>query len=165
MLFLIDKQNVLVLSQNRVETAGLAPQLIYSTFGLCLNPSLPCLGPRYAQTAPDTELCVPSSATGTECSCCHCWADTSPQLRSWSSICPEPGLGQSFLPPLSPTPTPLPPPVLPVPLCSRTRTMLQAQKVLDLFQRCCGKSCTPKASMSELHPTLVPISQLQRSGF
>lgn len=47
-------------------------------------------------------------------------------------------------------------------LCSRTRTMLQAEKVLELFQRCCGKSCTPMASMCELHPTLVPIS-LQRS--
>lgn len=43
--------------------------------------------------------------------------------------------------------------------------MLQTQKVLDLFQRCCGKSCTPIDSMSELYLTLVPISHLQRSRY
>lgn len=49
MLFLTDKQNVLVPSHNRLETAGLDPELICGSSGLCLSPCLLCLGPRCGQ--------------------------------------------------------------------------------------------------------------------
>lgn len=58
MLFLRDKQNVLVPSQNRVETTGLDPKLICGSFGLCLNPYLPFLGPRHGQRLLQTQRCV-----------------------------------------------------------------------------------------------------------
>lgn len=112
-----------------------------------------------------------------QCSCCHCGADRSSQLQEvLEQHLPERGdgtwLSQSFLSIPSipscwadPSQTPLLPPVLPVPLCSRTRMMLQPEKVLDLFERCCGNRCALTAPMSELHPTLVPVSQLQRSRY
>lgn len=153
MLFLVDKQNVLVPSQNRVETAGLAPQ-----GSVCAStPLCHAWDPGRGRGCSNPELCVPISA-------CSAAAVSVGQTHPHSSRgCPEPGLGQSFPPPQSqPCTNPTATLSAACALCSRTRTMLQAEKVLELFQRCCGKSCTPMASMCELHPTLVPIS-LQRS--
>lgn len=173
MLFLTDKQNVLAPSHNRLETAGLDPELICGSSGLCLSPCLPCQV--WSETA-HTQSCVPTlpllSLWGRE-------APTAPGAAQVSSSFVlsrviAPGLTQGSDSPSSP---PHPPQLLGWPLhstpgtpsaawphCSRTGRMLQTEKVLDLFQRCCGKSCTPMASLGELHPTAVPISHPAGAG-